>query len=129
MTVLLPEALPASSGWALAEYRDVVGQAVADADGVALVDTLDQLAVDEMWLIDHAVIACESATPCEVRLYSSVVSDRALLDGSTRGAFDVAEWPNGLRLAPVSQLMVQWTGATPDAQATITLQVRVLRKR
>lgn len=128
MTVFLPEALPASNGWALADFRDVSGQAVAGPDGVATVE-FDQLGSGEMWLVDHAVISCNSTAATQMRLYASVPTDRALLDGSIRGAFDVADWPGGLRVAPVTSLLAQWTGATPGATATITLQVRVMRRQ
>lgn len=126
--VILPGSLPAPSGWTLADYRDVAGQAVADAHGVATVE-LDQLAGDEMWLIDHAVASCSGSALCELRLYAGAVADRALLDGSSRGNFDVADWSTGLRLQPATSLIARWTGASPGALATITLQVRVLRKR
>lgn len=127
MTVVLPASLPASSGWTLVDFRDVRAQAIVDPAGVATIE-LEQLAGDVTWLVDHAVVACASAAGSQMRLYASVVSDRTLLDGTSRGDFDVADWPAGLRVGPVTALIAQWTGATPGATATIALQVRVLRK-
>jgi hypothetical protein len=127
VTIILPASLPTTSGWQLVDYRDVTGEAVADAAGVARIE-LEQLPGDEMWLVDHAVAACSSATPTEMRLYAGVVADRLLLDGTSRGNFDVADWPGGLRVSPVTSVISRWTGATPGATATIRLQVRVLRK-
>jgi hypothetical protein len=61
---------------------------------------LPQLDPDELWLVDHAVIACTSTTPTAVRLYADSIDPLYLLDGSSAGGFDVADWPNGLQLRP-----------------------------
>ena len=128
MSVILPGALPSAAGWALADYRTLRARTGPAAGGIATV-TLEQLAGDQMWLIDHAVVACTSSTPTEVRWYETTPADVGLLDGTARGNFDVADWPNGLQLIPSQSLVVQWTGASDGAVGTVTLQYRLMRRR
>lgn len=127
--LILPTQLPTAAGWALRDYAEVTGQSgPATAAGVATLE-LTQLDGDEMWLVDHAVASCTSAAATELRWYASTVADRALLDGTGRGNFDVADWPAGLRISPSQSLIARWTGATPGAVGTLTLQLRVLRRK
>ena len=127
-TLILPTQLPTAAGWALHDYAEVTGQSgPADAAGVATLE-LAQLDGNETWLIDHAVAACTSVSATEMRWYASTVTNRALLDGTSRGNFDVADWPAGLRIGPSNSLIARWTGATPGAVGTLTLQLRVLRR-
>lgn len=126
--LILPTQLPTAAGWTLHDYAEVSGQSgPANAAGVATLE-LTQLDGDEMWLIDHAVASCTSAAVTELRWYASTVTARALLDGTSRGNFDVADWPAGLRLSPSQSLIARWTGATPGAVGTLALQLRVLRR-
>ena len=130
MTVTLPVPIGGSAtGWQLIDYTTPQASAVVDADGRAVI-TLDQLAPNELWLIDHAVVNCPAADgiPPQLRLYASSETPNRLLDGSAAGDFDVADWPNGLQLPPSASLLVVWSGAYPGTTATITLQVRVLRR-
>lgn len=92
-----------------------------------LVIECPQLDPSEMWLIDHAVVACTSTAPTEVRWYESQLDARYLLDGSAEGNFDVADWPAGLQVSPSRSLLVAWEGADVGAVGYVTLQVRVLR--
>lgn len=125
--VQLPVQLPVASSWALTEYRTRSVSANADASGVAQVD-FGQLRDDEVWLIDHAVVICSSSTPTQLRWYTGSVSPYNLVDGSSAGDFDVADWNAGLQIPTSSTLIAQWTGCTPGALAVCSIQFRVLRR-
>lgn len=127
MAVILPQQLPTASGWSLADFNTIRQRTAPAAGGIAMLD-LGQLDGDEMWLVDHAVVACDSTTATEVRWYESSISDLALLDGSARGNFDVADWPVGLQIAPSQTLLVRWTGASDGARGILTVQCRVMRR-
>lgn len=127
MSVVLPGSLPTASGWQLIDFRTLRAQSEPAAGGVATVN-LPQVAGDEMWLIDHAVIACDSPDATTFRLYESAPLDIYLLDGSRAGNFDVADWPAGLRVEPSQTLVARWDGATDGARGIITVQYRLLRR-
>lgn len=127
MSVILPGATSSASGWRLVDYATKRAQTPPAAGGIAEVD-LGQLEPDEMWLIDHAVIACDSTTPTELRWYESAAIDLQLLDGTAKGGFDVADWPAGLQVRPSQSILARWTGASAGAVGTVILQYRVLRR-
>ncbi len=129
MTLQLPVPLASASGWQLSDFRPEVtlrsppvkaGEAAAVAYG-------EQLGIDELWLIDHAVSECSSGNRTVLRLYAGTPGG-ALLDGSDAGNFVVADWPNGLQLAPGRQLCAVWSGADVGAVGVLSLQVRVMRQ-
>lgn len=125
--VLLPVQTAVAAGWNLIDYRATQRQSAPAVAGVAQLE-LEQLDADEMWLIDHAVVACTSSSATSVRLYAGAVSDVALIDGSASGNFDVADWPNGLLLPSSSNLIARWSGASAGAVGTLTVQLRVMRR-
>lgn len=128
MGLTLPRQVVGSAGgWRLADYVSITGSSDPAADGVALVE-LPQLDPNELWLIDHAVVACDSLSATSVRWYADGVDPLRLLDGSAVGNFDVADWPTGLQLRPSSSLLVLWTGASDGAIGTVTVQARSLRR-
>lgn len=127
MGVILPQQIATASAWVLADFATLRRRTDPAAGGVAMVD-LGQLDGNEMWLIDHAVVACDSSTPTELRWYESSVSDLALLDGTSRGNFDVGDWPSGLQAAPSQSLIARWTGASNGARGIVTVQFRVMRR-
>ena len=127
MSVILPGSVASASGWALVDYLTARVRSEPAAGGVATA-VLPQLDPDEMWLIDHAVVWCDSATPTSARWYESVAIPEQLLDGTSRGAFDVADWPAGLLLRPSQHLIVQWDGASDGARGVVTVQYRVFRR-
>ncbi len=128
--VVLPVSVAGSaSGWTLVDYVTRQGRTEpASGDGAPLVFEFGQLGDGELWLIDHAVVACDSTTATSVRWYESAISDLALLDGSDRGNFDVADWPAGLHVRPSQSLVVVWSGASAGARGAVTVQARVLRR-
>jgi hypothetical protein len=130
MSVVVPVPVGGTAtGWQLVDYATPQASAVADANGRAAI-TFDQLDPNQLWLIDHAVVNCPAGDrlPPQLRLYAGSETPSRLLDGSSTGDFDVADWPNGLQLSPSTSLLVVWSGAVPGATATIALQVRVLRR-
>jgi hypothetical protein len=90
------------------------------------------LDVSELWLIDRAIIQCDSTVDTKLRLYASTAAAASLLSGSdseaASGNFDEAEYPQGLLLRPSQSLLAVWTGASSGAKGTIRLQARVFRK-
>jgi hypothetical protein len=124
---ILPVALPSASSWTLIDYVSVQRRSAPAAGGFAQLE-FDQLDQTEMWLIDHAVVKCDSTTPTDLRWYAGAVADLALLDGSSAGNFDVADWNAGLQIQPASSLVVRWSGASAGAIGVVTLQARVMRR-
>lgn len=126
--VLLPQPVGGSaSGWRLVDYVTRRASTAPATDGTAVVE-LDQLADDELWLIDHAVVSCDSTTPTIMRWYESAVTDFALLDGTATGNFDVGDWPAGLHVRPTQSLIAAWFGADDGAVGHVVIQARVLRR-
>jgi hypothetical protein len=131
MTVVLPTSVSAAGGWQLADWTDPVRTSGAAAGGTMQVE-FPQLDVEELWLIDRAVIQCTSTTDTKLRLYASNAGAPGLLSGSdsdaSTGNFDEAEYPQGLLLRPGQLLLAVWTGASDGARGTIRLQARVYRR-
>lgn len=126
--VVLPQSVGGSaSGWQLVDYLEVARQTPPAVGGLAEL-LLPQLADDVRWLIDHAVVSCDSTLQTQLRWYDSTPEPLSQLDGSFTGNYDVSEWPNGLRIAPGRALLMQWTGCSPKARGTVNLQARVLRR-
>jgi hypothetical protein len=127
--LVLPQSVGGTAtGWALADYmpevvlrspKVAVGETTATAYG-------EQLPNDVLWLIDHAVTSCTSATATSLRMYSG--AGGLLIDGTDEGNFQVADWPNGLQVAPGRQLVAVWSSADVGSVGTLALQVRVLRR-
>jgi hypothetical protein len=95
MTVPVPYSLPVSSSWQLVDWADKTYTGTADAAGVALI-TLDQLPDFERWQLTHMVAGAATTAAPSMRLYLDTVSNGCLRDGTSAGAFDVADWPAGL---------------------------------
>jgi hypothetical protein len=128
VTIQLPVPLATASGWQLSDFRPEVivrSPAVKTGETVAVAYG-DQLGIDELWLIDHAVSECTSSSRTRLRLYAGTPGG-VLLDGTDDGNFQVADWPNGLQLAPGRQLCAVWSGASVGAFGQLVLQVRVMR--
>ena len=129
MSIAVPvSAGPAMRSWQNSDWIVRSGSSSpAGAEGRAVL-TLDALADDELWLIDHATVQCSSITPTSVRWYDSSAAPGQLIDGSGSGNFDVADWPSGLVLRPSTSLVVVWSSCSPGAVGSIRLQARQLRK-
>jgi len=126
VTLTLPVQLPTAGGWTLADYGRTRMRTTPAAGGLATID-MGQLDGNEMWLVDHAVVYCDSSTSTALRWYESTVAPDALLDGSNSGNFDVGDWPVGLQVAPTQSLVAQWSGASDGAVGVVSIQYRVLR--
>lgn len=126
MTVL-PVQLPAFAGWQLVDYRQA-GLTTEPAAAGACQGLLAQVPTDQLWIVDHAVAYCTSATSTVLRMYSDAAQPQYLLDGTDDGNFDVADWPNGLQLVPGRSLLAVWSGAADGAVGTLTVQMRVMQR-
>lgn len=125
--VELPQQVPAATAWHLVDVLYAQASSQPAVNGVATVE-LPQLGGNERWLVDHAVVACTSSTATTARWYETAAVPSALLDGSSAGNFDVADWPQGLLVSPAQSLLVRWTGASPAAIATVRLQYRLYQR-
>jgi len=115
-------------GWELADYVEVEkSTAAAGADGIVLLE-LPQLDAEERWLLDHAVTSCTSTTVTDLRYYVGAIRDTSIVEQTDNGNFDVADWPNGLRVGPSGILTLRWGGCSAGAIGTANLQIRVLRR-
>ena len=125
--VILPTSVATSATWQLVDFLSRQQTSVPASGGVAALD-LGQVDGGSLWLIDHAVVHCDSSTPTVLRWYDSAVDPLRLLDGSDVGNFGVADWPQGLQVREGSSLYVVWEGAADGAVGTVTVQGRVLRR-
>lgn len=126
--LLLPQFVgTAASSWQLVDWLTPDYTATATSAGRAVIEC-DQLDPDELWLIDHAVVASTSTTDTTLRLYDTYPDRARIRDGSRAGNFDVTEYPQGLVLRPSTRLVAVWDNATPGSTSTLTLQVRQLRR-
>jgi hypothetical protein len=100
----------------------------AAAGGLATVE-LAQVPHDERWLLDRAVVQCDSTTPTVAFLYLNDIEDRGVLDGTRVGNFDVADNTQPILLDGGGVLKVQWQGASNGAKGTARLQLRILKQR
>jgi hypothetical protein len=123
----VPTFMPVVANWAVVDWVEKTLRSAPAAGGLATI-TLDQLPTTDMWLLDHMVAQCTSATATQMRLYADTVSAGYLRDGSDTGNFDVADWPAGLLVRPSVSMVAQWTGASDGAIATLTLQARIMRQ-
>jgi hypothetical protein len=127
MTVPVPYSLPVSSSWQLVDWADKTYTGTADAGGVALV-TLDPLPDFERWQLTHMVAGAQTTAAPQMRLYLDQVANASLRDGTSSGAFDVADWPAGLMVPPGRQLLARWTGCNPGDPVFLTLQANIFRR-
>jgi hypothetical protein len=127
--VPLPQSTSVVAAWSLVDWLDrPYISAPAAADGTALI-TLDALADNERWSLTHAVIgAVTLASNPQMRFYFDAVSNPNLRDGSRTGAFDVGDWPAGLKIPPGRALLARWTGLNPGDVAFLTLQADIYRR-
>jgi len=123
MAVVLPRSLPAASGWALIDWQQLQAQSDPAAGGTATIE-FPQLGADEQWLIDRLVITCTSAAPTTFRLYDSAVTLPRMLDTTSSGNLNTADYPAGLLVRPASTLIAQWTGAGAGAVGAVVVQAR-----
>lgn len=126
---ILPTSTTAPIGqWTLQDWgAPAATSSKAGADGIARAQ-FEALDVDVQWLVDRAVVTCNSGAITTLRLYDTEVLPGRLLSGSAAGNFDEAEYPSGLLIRPQSALVAVWTGCDPGAVGTIRLQTRVMRK-
>lgn len=127
MSIELPRSVSVAAQWQQSDWLDRSYTSLPAVGGVATIE-MPQLGDDELWLVDHMVAQCSSSTATTMRLYVSSAAPGFLRDGTNSGNFDVADWPNGLLVRPSSFLVAQWTGCSNGAVATLTLQVRSMRR-
>jgi hypothetical protein len=127
MTVPVPVGLSATSSWQVADWLDRAYNSTPAAGGTALL-TLPALPDNERWQLTHMVTGCTSTTPTALRLYLDSVAAPGYRDGTDRGNFDVADWPQGLWVPPGRQLLAQWSGCSDAAVGTLTLQAVIYRR-
>lgn len=127
MSVILPTSTLTAAAWQLGDWRELQLRTDAAAGGVATLEA-PQVPDSELWLIDRAVVACDSTSATQLRLYVNHVNAQSLRDGTSRGNFDVTEYPQGLLVRGGNSLVAQWTGASDGAVGVLTVQVRVYRR-
>jgi hypothetical protein len=128
VTLTLPTYDAPAAGWRLADYKPRVVLTSGAATGGKATAYGEQLPTDELWLIDHMVTSCTSADATVFRIYDGQEAEGFLLDGTDTGNFDVGGSLSGLQLAPGSQLLAVWSGATDGSVGTFRMQVRVMRQ-
>jgi len=128
MTVILPTPIPTTNGGLVFQgWRELQLHTEPATNGAVQLE-LPQVDPAETLLIDHMLATCDSISATQLRLYVNAVGALNLRDGSSRGNFDVADWPQGLLVRPSTTLVAQWTGASDGAIGVLTLQARVFRQ-
>ena len=127
MAVQLFESQAAAAGWQLVDFLRLRLRSDPAVGGVAALD-FGQLDPGELWLIDRAVISCDSTSRTAFRFYEDVVDPLRILSGSSTGNFDEAEYPGGLQVAPSTSLVAAWVGASNLARGVVSIQGRILRQ-
>lgn len=126
--VTLPQPInQAAAGWQLVDFLRHTVRTEPAAGSQAAVD-LGQLDPDELWLVDRAVVSCDSTTKTSLRLYETTPDPLRLLSGSDLGNFDEADYPTGLQVAPSTSLVAVWSNASDGARGVLRLQGRVMRR-
>lgn len=92
-----------------------------ESDGSAAV-TIGPPPAGLTWIVERAVIGCDGDGLPEFRLYMGTPQQTEAVDGTTRGTFDVAEYPTGLVVRPGQKLLGVWTGAEPGALVWLRVQ-------
>lgn len=126
--MLLPTDSSVIGRWYLWDYQErVIQTQPAAANGVMLA-TFPQVPSNELWFLTRALVQSTSALRTECRLYDSTVTPLNQLEGTLSGNFDVADMSSPLQLSATTQLLFNWTGATPGAVAIARAQWTVLRQ-
>jgi hypothetical protein len=102
------------------------GTATANAAGVA---TLEWEAPDTgyFYRIERATTYVTGSTGGAVALYEGVVLPIRIRDGSTAPAFDIADESSPITIHPTMPVIMQWTGLTPGARASASIQYTLWR--
>lgn len=95
-------------------------------DGTALVQ-FATVEAGTSWLVDRLMVIGAGGGRCYV-YDDPALPDLAVLDGTTSGDFDIAEYPQGLQVDETRTLCLRWIGATPGHTATARAQLRILYK-
>jgi hypothetical protein len=95
-------------------------QATAGPDGVATATVGPER--DRAWLIDRITVSGTSSAASQLRLYRGDSDPRRLLDSTYSGNQATSELPTPIRLEPGEYLTFQWTGCTPGAVQTASLE-------
>lgn len=96
------------------------GNATFSPSGVAEV-TVTPDGAWASWTVTRITVITTSATDTEARVYRDAVSDGAFIEGTYSGNRDTSPWNPGLTLNPGQSLVVRWTGGTPGAVATVSV--------
>lgn len=75
--------------------------------------------------LELVVVVSNSAAASAARVYVGGVNDAALRDVTSSGNEDVAFEQPPIFAGSQQDIIVQWTGATPGATCTATIQYRV----
>lgn len=96
------------------------------SDGTALVQ-FSPVEAGTFWLVDRLMVIGAGGGRCYV-YDDPALPDLAVLDGTTSGDFDIAEYPQGLQIDETKTLCLRWVDATPGDTATARAQLRILYK-
>lgn len=102
------------------------GTATADATGTATI-TWDPPDIDYFYRIERATTFVTGSTGGTVALYEGYVNPIRIRDGSTSPAFDVADESSPITIHPSMAVIMQWTGLTPGARCSASLQYTLWR--
>lgn len=95
------------------------GRATANASGIATVE-LRASRAGEWWRIRNSSVSGDSVLEPVVKVYRGFVSESSIIGGSLTGNLDSASGDDYIQ--PNEAVICQWTGATPGATFTFTVQ-------
>lgn len=98
----------------------------ADSAGKATI-ALPKVGAALRWGIERIVVANDGTATPTVRVYIGDEEITNIVDGTTQGDLDIAEYDNPMLVSSQRQLTVVWTGADADSLCILRLQYGVYR--
>jgi hypothetical protein len=101
---------------------DLRDETVADAGGIATIELATVPPDQQLWLVERVVVGSTSVNPTQFALYRNAVDLANRVEFTDGGNGNVADEAQAIRFQPADLIIAQWTGATPAARCTISLQ-------
>lgn len=101
---------------------DLRDEGIADAGGVCTIELATVPPDQQIWLLERLVVATNSLAATQFALYRNVVDLSARVEWTDGGNGNVADENPALRFLGGETIIAQWTGATPGARCTVSIQ-------
>ena len=118
----------AAAGLTVVDYRSpYLTSGPADAAGLMSV-TFEPVPPGYLWLIQRATVSTTSTAATRAMMYAGAPSPQNFVDGTNSGNLDISDENAPIMLDSSTQLLIQWTGATPGATGTARIQYQLVQR-